>query len=159
MKKIVSSLLIGAAMVSSAVYAQGAPDNHGQGGPGGQNGAPGGQHGGPGGGNQGGPGGNHGGQGGNHGGQGGNHGGPGGMHADRGGPGMQGGPGSGPGGDWRRRGGRLPNDYRDRQYVVDDWRGYDLQAPPRGYHWVGVGGEYLLVGVASGVIAQIITGH
>lgn len=147
MKKIISSLLIGAAMVSSAVYAQGAPDNHG---PGGQH-SQGGQHGG-----QGGPGGQHGGPGGNHGAP--MHGGPGGMHADRGGPGMQGGPGP-QGGDWHRRGGRLPNDYRDRQYVVDDWRGYDLQPPPRGYHWVGVGGEYMLVGIASGVIAQIITGH
>jgi Ni/Co efflux regulator RcnB len=81
------------------------------------------------------------------------------MHADNG-PG-HGGPG-GPGGphgdsprDWHR-GDRLPNDYRDRQYVVDDYRGYGLHQPPRGYHWVGVGGDYVLAAVASGVIAQIV---
>ena len=42
--------------------------------------------------------------------------------------------------DWRS-GDRLPNDYRDRQYVVDDYRGYGLHQPPRGYHWVGVSGD------------------
>lgn len=148
MKKIVSSVLVCAALASSAVYAQGAPDNHGhdQGGghgqgPQGHDQQHGPQHGG-------GPGG------------GGMHGGkrmPAGpaMRADRG-PGP--GPG-GPGGDWHRRGGRLPGDYRDRQYVVDDWRGYNLQPPPRGYHWVGVGGDYMLVAITSGIIAQIITGR
>ncbi|MCY0389104.1 RcnB family protein [Robbsia sp. Bb-Pol-6] len=142
MKKIISSMLVAAALASSAVYAQQGPDQ-GHDGNGGHGGGPGQMHGGPG------P---------DHGGPGPMHGGPG-MHADRGGPGgWQGGPG-GPGGEWRHRGGRLPGDYRDRQYVVDDWRGYNLQPPPRGYHWVGVGGDYLLVAVASGVIAQIITGR
>ena len=28
------------------------------------------------------------------------------------------------------RGGRLPAEYRHRQYVVDDWRGHNLSAPP-----------------------------
>ncbi|MGI4861951.1 MAG: RcnB family protein [Janthinobacterium lividum] len=142
MKKIISSMLMAAALASSAVYAQQGPDQ----GPDGN-----GNHGGQGQGQM------HGGQGRD---QGNSHDGQG-MHADRGGPGgggWQGGPG-GPGGEWHHRGGRLPGDYRDRQYVVDDWRGYDLQPPPRGYHWVGVGGEYLLVGIASGVIAQIITGR
>jgi Ni/Co efflux regulator RcnB len=89
---------------------------------------------------------------------------PGGQHHDnnrpppradngpgRGGPGMH---GDSPR-EWRR-GDRLPNDYRDRQYVVDDYRGYGLQQPPRGYHWVGVGGDYVLAAVATGVIAQIV---
>jgi Ni/Co efflux regulator RcnB len=81
------------------------------------------------------------------------------MHADsgpgRGGPSGPGGPrGDGPR-DWHR-GDRLPNDYRDRQYVVDDYRGYGLRQPPRGYHWVGVGGDYVLAAIASGVIAQIV---
>jgi Ni/Co efflux regulator RcnB len=72
----------------------------------------------------------------------------------------QGGPHRGPypyaGGprDWRR-GDRLPIDYRNRQYVVDDYRGYGLRQPPRGYHWVGVNGDYALVGIGSGVIASI----
>jgi Ni/Co efflux regulator RcnB len=55
-----------------------------------------------------------------------------------------------------RKGDRLDHEYRDRQYVVDDWRGYGLRQPPRGYQWVGVGGDYLLIAVASGIIAQVV---
>ena len=54
------------------------------------------------------------------------------------------------------RGDRLPPEYRHRQYVVDDWRGHRLQAPPRGYHWVQSGGDYLLVTIATGVILQLL---
>ena len=46
--------------------------------------------------------------------------------------------------------------YRTRHYVVDDWRGHHLYAPPRGYHWVQSGGDYLLVAVATGIIASIL---
>jgi Ni/Co efflux regulator RcnB len=60
--------------------------------------------------------------------------------------------------DWRK-GERLSNDYRDRQYVVDNWHEHGLHQPPRGYHWVGVGGDYLLVAAASGIIAQIVLSH
>jgi len=78
------------------------------------------------------------------------------MHADngpaRGGPG---GPRSEGPRDWHR-GDRLPGDYRDRQYVVDDYRGYGLHQPPRGYQWVGVNGDYVLAAIATGVIAQIV---
>ncbi|APW39983.1 hypothetical protein RD110_24555 [Rhodoferax koreense] len=58
-----------------------------------------------------------------------------------------------------RRGGRLPSEYRNRQYVVNDWRGHHLSAPPRGYHWVQTGGDYVLVAIATGVIAQILLGQ
>jgi Ni/Co efflux regulator RcnB len=57
------------------------------------------------------------------------------------------------------RGGRLPAEYRNRQYVVDDWRGHQLSAPPRGYHWVQTGGDYVLIAIASGIIAQILLGR
>ncbi|MDM0090791.1 MULTISPECIES: RcnB family protein [unclassified Variovorax] len=57
--------------------------------------------------------------------------------------------------EWRR-GGRVPPEYRGRNYVVDDWRGHRLQQPPRGYQWVGVGGDFVLAAIATGVIAQII---
>ena len=60
--------------------------------------------------------------------------------------------------EWRR-GGRVPTEYRGRNYVVDDWRGHRLQQPPRGYQWVGVGGDYVLAAVATGLIAQIIVGN
>ena len=55
-----------------------------------------------------------------------------------------------------RQGGRLPPEYRGRQYVVDDWRGHHLSAPPRGYHWVQYGGDYLLVAITTGVIMQLL---
>lgn len=63
----------------------------------------------------------------------------------------------GPGAGYRfYRGGRLPSEYRNRQYVVDDWRDHHLRRPPRGYHWVQAGPDYLLVAIATGVIASIL---
>ncbi len=53
------------------------------------------------------------------------------------------------------RGDRLPAEYRHRQYVVNDWRGHHLSAPPRGYQWVQTGGDYALVAVNSGIILQV----
>jgi Ni/Co efflux regulator RcnB len=70
----------------------------------------------------------------------------------------------GPGGpvphnDWHK-GKRLPAEYRDRNYVVDNWHEHGLQAPPRGYQWVGVNGDYVLAAVATGVIANVLlNGH
>jgi Ni/Co efflux regulator RcnB len=63
--------------------------------------------------------------------------------------------GAGPNHEFRR-GGRLPAEYRHNQYVVDDWRGHNLSAPPRGYHWVQTGGDYVLVAIATGVILQLL---
>lgn len=54
------------------------------------------------------------------------------------------------------RGERLPAQYRNRQYVVDDWRNHSLTAPPRGYHWVQTGGDYVLVAIATGIILQLL---
>jgi Ni/Co efflux regulator RcnB len=54
------------------------------------------------------------------------------------------------------RGGRIPNEYRGRQYVVNDWRGHHLHAPPRGQQWVQVGADYALIAIATGVIAQLV---
>ena len=55
-----------------------------------------------------------------------------------------------------RRGGHIPQQYRSRQYVVNDWRGHHLNAPPRGQQWVQVGSDYALVAIATGVIASLI---
>jgi len=60
--------------------------------------------------------------------------------------------------EWRR-GGHLPPEYRNRQYVVNDWRGHHLSAPPRGYHWVQHGNDYVLAAVATGIIAQLLVNH
>ena len=57
------------------------------------------------------------------------------------------------------RGDRLPIEYRHRHYVVDDWRGHHLSAPPRGYHWVQAGSDYVLVAIATGIILQIVLGR
>lgn len=54
------------------------------------------------------------------------------------------------------RGGRVPTQYRGHQYVVNDWRGHHLHQPPRGYHWVGVGSQFALAAITTGVIAQIV---
>jgi len=40
--------------------------------------------------------------------------------------------------------------------VVEDWRGHNLGAPPRGYHWVQIGGDYVLVAIATGIILQLM---
>jgi Ni/Co efflux regulator RcnB len=58
-----------------------------------------------------------------------------------------------------RRGDRIPHYYRDRYIVVHDYRRHRLYAPPRGYHWVRDDrGDYLLVGIATGVILGLILG-
>jgi Ni/Co efflux regulator RcnB len=59
---------------------------------------------------------------------------------------------------WRswRRGDRLPSYYRD-YYRPVDYRYYRLRPPPRGYHYVRDDrGDYLLVGIATGVILGVI---
>ena len=53
-------------------------------------------------------------------------------------------------------GDRLPPEYRYRSYVVDDWRGHHLSAPPRGYHWVQTGSDYVLVAIATGIILELL---
>ena len=61
---------------------------------------------------------------------------------------------------WYRKGGRMPSDYRGRRYVVNDWRHERLRPPPRGYHWVrSDNGDFLLVAITSGVIADLILRH
>jgi Ni/Co efflux regulator RcnB len=97
-----------------------------------------------------------------------------GMEQSRGGPQYGGGPGRqqqqrpghaedrgrGAGPDHNfYRGGRLPPQYRGHQGVVNDWRNHRLSAPPRGYHWVQTGADYVLVAIATGIIAQIILGQ
>ena len=57
------------------------------------------------------------------------------------------------------RGQRLPSNYNNRQYVVDNWRSHRLSAPPRGHHWVQVGNDYVLAAIATGVIANIFLGN
>ena len=59
---------------------------------------------------------------------------------------------------WAR--GRYVHHYDRPVYVVHDYRGYGLRHPPRGYRWHRDDyGDYLLVAIATGVIADIILRH
>jgi Ni/Co efflux regulator RcnB len=37
-----------------------------------------------------------------------------------------------------------------------DYRQYHLNAPPRGYEWRSVDGNYVLAAVATGVVASVV---
>jgi len=62
--------------------------------------------------------------------------------------------GAGPYRRWHR-GDRLPYEYRHRSYVVQDWHAHRLYRPPHGYHWVQAGDDYVLVAIATGIIAAL----
>jgi Ni/Co efflux regulator RcnB len=58
-----------------------------------------------------------------------------------------------------RRGQRVPVVYLQPRYYVNDYGRYGLAPPPRGYRWVQpyqASQEYLLVQVATGLIAQVL---
>jgi Ni/Co efflux regulator RcnB len=65
-------------------------------------------------------------------------------------------PGFRPGFTPWRRGSFLPPAYQD--YEVGDYQRFHLRRPPSGYHWVQVGGEFLLVSVSTGLIFDVVTG-
>jgi Ni/Co efflux regulator RcnB len=61
---------------------------------------------------------------------------------------------------WYRKGGRVPDEYRDHRYVVENWHEYRLAPPPRDYQWVrSDNGEFLLVAISTGIIADIMLSH
>jgi Ni/Co efflux regulator RcnB len=53
-----------------------------------------------------------------------------------------------------RRGGYVPRAYRG--YYVQDPYYYGLSAPPRGYRWVYADGNFVLMALATGLIANVI---
>jgi Ni/Co efflux regulator RcnB len=55
-----------------------------------------------------------------------------------------------------RKGDRLPTAAHNRRYVVNDWNSRHLSAPPRGYHWVQTGDDYVLVAITTGIIMQLL---
>ncbi|MCC8395647.1 RcnB family protein [Paraburkholderia sp. MMS20-SJTR3] len=59
--------------------------------------------------------------------------------------------------DWHK-GQRVPTDYRDHIFALDDWRGHGLNAPPRGHRWLGVNGDYILVSTNNWTISTIVPG-
>jgi Ni/Co efflux regulator RcnB len=50
------------------------------------------------------------------------------------------------------RGERLPPSYYASGYYVDDYWNFRLYAPPRGYRWVRVDNDVLLVAIATGIV-------
>lgn len=56
--------------------------------------------------------------------------------------------------EWRK-GARMNHDDWNRGERVDYHR-YRLKAPPRGYEWRQVDGNYVMAAVATGVIASVI---
>ena len=56
--------------------------------------------------------------------------------------------------EWRRGARISHNDWNRGRHVVS--RHYHLHAPPRGYQWREVDGNYVLAAVATGVIASVI---
>lgn len=56
-----------------------------------------------------------------------------------------------------QRGGYLPHEYRSNSYYVNNWNAHPgLYAPPYGHQWVNVGSDYLLVALATGLIANLL---
>jgi Ni/Co efflux regulator RcnB len=68
--------------------------------------------------------------------------------------------------DRGRKNGHYKHDYRrgvvyvERRVYVDDYDRYHLHAPPPGHRWVrSDDGRYVLIAVATGIIADILLHH
>jgi Ni/Co efflux regulator RcnB len=59
--------------------------------------------------------------------------------------------------DWHE-GDRVPAKYRHYNFVVQDWKSHNLDAPARGQKWLGVNGDYVLVTTSNWKIAKIVEG-
>jgi len=46
--------------------------------------------------------------------------------------------------------------YNGNRVVVNNYSYYRLRPPPPGYQWVQDGGQFVLIAVASGIIADVI---
>jgi Ni/Co efflux regulator RcnB len=55
------------------------------------------------------------------------------------------------------KGHRMTPAERRQMSEVRDFRRYKLSAPPRGYHWVRVNNNYLLVGNSTGLVNRVVT--
>ena len=59
-----------------------------------------------------------------------------------------------------RRGERIEVVYLEPRYYVEDYHRYELRQPPRGHRWVRTDdGRFILVAVATGIIADILLHH
>jgi Ni/Co efflux regulator RcnB len=56
--------------------------------------------------------------------------------------------------EWKKGSKMHDEDWRRGQHV--EYREHHLRAPPRGYEWREVDGNYVLAAVATGVIASVV---
>jgi len=59
--------------------------------------------------------------------------------------------------DWHE-GQQVPSKYRHYNFVMNDWKSHNLDAPARGQQWLGVNGDYVLVTKSNWRIAKIVAG-
>jgi Ni/Co efflux regulator RcnB len=59
--------------------------------------------------------------------------------------------------DWHKGGYVSHDDWNHGRQI--DYRRYHLRRPPRGYEWREVNGNYVMVAVATGLIASLILNH
>ncbi len=59
--------------------------------------------------------------------------------------------------EWHQ-GDRIPVTYRSSRYVVNDYRTYHLDPPPRGQQWVRVDNDIVLTAITTGVVAAVVYG-
>jgi hypothetical protein len=55
-----------------------------------------------------------------------------------------------------KKGKTLPSSAKRTVIGKNDYRRYGLKTPPRGYQWVRVGSEFLMVAITTGVIFSIL---
>lgn len=61
---------------------------------------------------------------------------------------------------WHKQDYRRGVVYVEKRYYVDDYRRYELAPPPHGHRWVrSSDGRYILIAVATGIIADILLHH
>ena len=57
--------------------------------------------------------------------------------------------------EWKK-GYHMRSEDWNRGERVEDYRTYHLSAPPRGYEWRQVDGNYVMAAVATGVVASVV---
>ncbi|WP_233873093.1 RcnB family protein [Paraburkholderia adhaesiva] len=59
--------------------------------------------------------------------------------------------------DWHE-GERVPSKYRHYNFIMNDWKSHNLDAPAHGQQWLAVNGDYVLVTKSNWKIAKIVSG-
>lgn len=59
--------------------------------------------------------------------------------------------------DWHE-GQRVPAKYRHYNFIMNDWKSHNLDAPARGQQWIAVNGDYVLVTRSNWKISKIVSG-